>query len=93
MLFHYRNFFFFFLIFCSTISNWALEFKKWTPTISVVIYKGTPAVRKKIFKEEVAGGQFNVLLTSYEYIMIDKSDLGKIEWNYVIVDEGHRFFF
>jgi SNF2 family DNA or RNA helicase len=22
--------------------------------------------------------------------MIDKSDLGKIEWNYIIIDEGHR---
>jgi SNF2 family DNA or RNA helicase len=74
----------------STLSNWAIEFKKWAPAISVVIYKGKPNTRKQVFKDEIAGARFNVLLTSYEYVMIDKSDLSKIEWNYIIIDEGHR---
>lgn len=74
----------------STISNWALEFKKWAPDISLVIYKGKPQVRKQIYRDEIAGGMLNVVLTSYEYVMLDKSDLGKLEWNYIIIDEGHR---
>jgi len=74
----------------STLSNWAIEFHKWAPTVNVVIYKGKPQTRKQIYKEEVVGAKFNVLLTSYEYVMLDKSDLGKLEWNYIIVDEGHR---
>jgi ATP-dependent helicase STH1/SNF2 len=74
----------------STMSNWVLEFKKWSPTITVVVYKGKPQTRKQIYKDELAGGTFNVLLTSYEYVMLDKSDLSKLEWAYIIIDEGHR---
>jgi len=54
----------------STMSNWVLEFKKWSPTVTVVVYKGKPQTRKQIFKEELAGGTFNVLLTSYEYVIL-----------------------
>eukprot|EP01114_Cavostelium_apophysatum_P002760 TRINITY_DN1244_c0_g1_i1.p1 TRINITY_DN1244_c0_g1~~TRINITY_DN1244_c0_g1_i1.p1 ORF type:complete len:1348 (-),score=431.50 TRINITY_DN1244_c0_g1_i1:91-4134(-) len=74
----------------STLSNWALEFHKWAPPVTVVIYKGDPKVRKQIFQEELQATQFNVCLTSYEYVMLDKSHLSKIEWNYIIIDEGHR---
>ena len=55
-----------------------------------VVYKGPPAIRKNIFKEEVEPGHFNVLLTTYEYIMKDKSVLKRMPWEYIIVDEGHR---
>eukprot|EP01119_Soliformovum_irregulare_P000784 TRINITY_DN10578_c0_g1_i3.p1 TRINITY_DN10578_c0_g1~~TRINITY_DN10578_c0_g1_i3.p1 ORF type:complete len:1288 (-),score=409.11 TRINITY_DN10578_c0_g1_i3:19-3882(-) len=74
----------------STMSNWILEFQRWAPAIKLVIYKGKPAARKQIYREEMAGGTFNAVLTSYEYVMLDKSDLGKVEWDYIIIDEGHR---
>jgi SNF2 family DNA or RNA helicase len=34
--------------------------------------------------------RFNVLLTTYEFIMKDKASLRKLQWQYIIVDEGHR---
>jgi hypothetical protein len=74
----------------STLSNWVNELSKWTPDMIKVVYKGTPPVRKQMYKEEVEGGQFNVLLTTYEYIMKDKAQLKKFQWQYIIVDEGHR---
>lgn len=37
-----------------------------------VVYKGAPEFRKRLFKDEVEAGHFNVLLTTYEYIMKDK---------------------
>jgi ATP-dependent helicase STH1/SNF2 len=74
----------------STLSNWVNEFKKWAPDLVVVIYKGAPQARKDIFKHEMASFQFNVLLTTYEYIMKDKHILRKYDWQYIIVDEGHR---
>ena len=74
----------------STLSNWVNEFRKWAPDVVLVTYKGVPQLRKDIFREEMASGQFNVLLTTYEYIMKDKAVLRKFGWQYIIVDEGHR---
>ncbi|KDO33058.1 hypothetical protein SPRG_01873 [Saprolegnia parasitica CBS 223.65] len=74
----------------STLSNWVNEFRKWAPDITLVVYKGHPQARKDIYRLEMASVQFNVLLTTYEYIMKDKHVLRKYDWQYIIVDEGHR---
>lgn len=74
----------------STLSNWVNEFAKWLPAAIVVCYKGTPQQRKQLYRDEVADGHFNVLLTTYEFVIRDKGSLKKIAWQYAIVDEGHR---
>lgn len=73
----------------STLSNWLLEFEKWTPSIIVVSYKGSPNMRRSA-ASQIRGGKFNVVLTTYEYVMKDKSVLSKVRWRYMVVDEGHR---
>ncbi|CAJ0843474.1 2469_t:CDS:10, partial [Entrophospora sp. SA101] len=74
----------------STLTNWTIEFEKWAPSVIKCVYKGTPSARKELQKEYVKHINFQVLLTTYEYIIKDKSVLGKVKWVYVIVDEGHR---
>lgn len=43
-------------------------------------------------RERIVHQKFNVLLTTYEYLMNkhDRPKLSKIHWHYIIIDEGHR---
>lgn len=40
--------------------------------------------------QEVLSVKFNVLVTTYEFIMFDRSKLSKINWMYIIIDEAQR---
>ncbi|OAA78138.1 SNF2-family ATP dependent chromatin remodeling factor snf21 [Akanthomyces lecanii RCEF 1005] len=73
----------------STLTNWNLEFEKWAPSISRIVYKGPPNTRK-LQQEKIRQGRFQVLLTTYEYIIKDRPILSKIKWFHMIIDEGHR---
>ncbi|KAJ8098393.1 SNF2 family N-terminal domain-containing protein [Lipomyces tetrasporus] len=73
----------------STLTNWNLEFEKWAPTIRKVVYKGPPLARKAQ-QAAIRSGDFQVLLTTYEYIIKDRPILSRIKWIHMIIDEGHR---
>ena len=76
----------------STITNWALEFERWAPTLDVVVYKGTQQVRKDLFRSRIQKKPLNVLIIQYEMVMSapDLRMLKQIKWSYMVVDEGHR---
>ncbi|KAL1853772.1 transcriptional regulator [Paecilomyces lecythidis] len=73
----------------STLTNWNLEFEKWAPSVTRIVYKGPPNTRK-LQQQQIRWGNFQVLLTTYEYIIKDRPILSKVKWNHMIVDEGHR---
>jgi ATP-dependent helicase STH1/SNF2 len=73
----------------STLTNWNLEFEKWAPSVSRIVYKGPPNARKQQ-QDMIRRGNFQVLLTTYEYIIKDRPVLSKIKWFHMIIDEGHR---
>lgn len=74
----------------STLDNWKREFEKWTPEVKVLILQGAKEDRAKLINEEVLTSNFDVLITSYEMVLREKSHLKKFPWEYIIVDEAHR---
>lgn len=64
-------------VYSSVMSNWALEFDKWSPSVKKILYKGSPLARRAL-QNQVKSNKFNVLLTTYEYIIKDKSSLAKV---------------
>ncbi|KAG6366990.1 hypothetical protein INS49_001171 [Diaporthe citri] len=83
----------------STLSNWIAEFQKWAPSIPVLMYHGTPKDRENLRKTKLfpnldkmgkPTNRFPVVCTSYEMVIKDSSSLSRIQWEFIIVDEGHR---
>lgn len=73
----------------STLTNWNVEFEKWAPSIGKIVYKGPPPARK-IQQQQLRQNNWQVLLTTYEYIIKDRPVLSRVKWMHMIVDEGHR---
>ncbi|KAH9908638.1 SNF2 family N-terminal domain-containing protein [Xylariomycetidae sp. FL2044] len=86
----------------STLSNWQDEFNKWTPSIPFVLYHGTPQDRNDIFRDKIwkniskvgkerkPNEAFPIVCTSYEMVLRDAKSLSKVDWAFIVVDEGHR---
>ncbi len=58
--------------------NWKAELTAWLPSAKCVYYVGHKDDRARKFNLEVASLQFNVLVTTYEYIMRDRTKLSKV---------------
>lgn len=80
----------------STIHAWGDTFDHWAPDVNYVVYNGKEASRKIIRDYEllvdnnVKRPKFNVLLTTYEFILADSQFLSQIKWQFMAVDEAHR---
>ncbi|CAL5198820.1 unnamed protein product [Lathyrus oleraceus] len=76
----------------SVLPGWESEINFWAPSIHKIVYAGPPEERRRLFKERIIHQKFNVLLTTYEYLMNkhDRPKLSKVHWHYIIIDEGHR---
>ena len=73
----------------STLSNWMQEFSTWCPILKVILYSGSKEDRK-ILNQELTYSKFNVIITTFEYILRERKNLAKIKWRYIIIDEGHK---
>ncbi|KAL1320112.1 uncharacterized protein [Arachis hypogaea] len=76
----------------SVLPGWDSEINFWAPDVHKIVYAGPPEERRRLFKDRIVHQKFNVLLTTYEYLMNkhDRPKLSKIHWHYIIIDEGHR---
>uniref|UniRef100_A0A4W3KC91 Chromodomain helicase DNA binding protein 1 n=1 Tax=Callorhinchus milii TaxID=7868 RepID=A0A4W3KC91_CALMI len=79
----------------STLTSWQREIELWSPEMNVVVYLGDISSRNVIRTYEWMHPQnkrlkFNILLTTYEILLKDKSFLGGVNWAFIGVDEAHR---
>lgn len=74
----------------AVLVNWKSELHTWLPSVSCIFYVGGKDQRSKLFSQEVLAMKFNVLVTTYEFIMYDRSKLSKLDWKYIIIDEAQR---
>ena len=74
----------------STLQNWAREFERWTPDITTVVLTGTREERAELIGSRIIPQDFNILITSYEICLIEKSALKKLSFEYIVIDEAHR---
>ena len=58
--------------------------------LSAVYYVGHREERQKLFNQQVMQLKFNVLVTTYEFIMRDRAKLSKVNWQYIVIDEAQR---
>merc|ERR1711936_1167098 len=74
----------------STLANWMNEFKKWCPTLRAVCLIGDQETRNKFIRDTMMPGGWDVVVTSYEMILREKSVFKKFQWKYMVIDEAHR---
>eukprot|EP01047_Picozoa_sp_COSAG01_P074197 COSAG01_NODE_12324_length_1759_cov_1.365060_1_plen_180_part_10 len=83
-----------------TVDAWRREVLKWTPEIDAIVYVGNKTARQRIQEYEFyqAGKTgvrtkrpaFNILITTYEMLVMDKNVLHQFNWEFLAVDEAHR---
>ncbi|ORY62103.1 P-loop containing nucleoside triphosphate hydrolase protein [Pseudomassariella vexata] len=80
----------------SVIPAWCDTFNLWSPDLNYVVYLGNSDARNTIREHELISNgnakktRFNVLVTSYEYILQDADFLRSLKWQALAVDEAHR---
>ncbi|GAB5367241.1 hypothetical protein AAMO2058_001213000, partial [Amorphochlora amoebiformis] len=81
-----------------TLQNWKREVERWTDMNAIVYHDSGRKAARRIMeayefyypKMEKKAVKFNILITTYEIVQMDTSELAGIPWATLIVDEGHR---
>ncbi|KAJ1930665.1 chromatin remodeling complex Adenosinetriphosphatase [Tieghemiomyces parasiticus] len=74
----------------TTLHNWLSEARKWVPALDAFIFHGSKEDRPALVRERLGPVSFDLCITTYEMCLLHKSDLRKISWEYIVIDEAHR---
>lgn len=68
--------------------HWYYEVLKFTDDLKPFQYIGTAAERAAL-RTQLRSEKVDIVITSYETVRADIAELGKIDWLYCVLDEGH----
>lgn len=74
----------------STLINWEMEFKRWSPGFHILTYYGSANERKNKRIGWNKGNTFHVCITSYQLVVQDALIFRRKKWFYLILDEAHN---
>lgn len=74
----------------AVMTNWLREFARWCPELRTIHVHGTKEERQHQIENDLQAGNFDVCVTTFEVLMIERSSFLKFQWRYLIVDEAHR---
>jgi ATP-dependent DNA helicase len=65
---------------------------RFAPDIPCLLYHGDKTtregLRKKYFSKSQNSNTFPIVVTSYEIVMNDRKFLSKLQWKFIVIDEG-----
>ena len=64
--------------------------KKWLPELKVLLFYGDKQERKILTDVTLKKRDYDLVLTTYECAIIERSSLTKLNYEYLIIDEAHR---
>lgn len=73
----------------STLPQWESEQKKWCPFFSLLCVIGDQEEREQQL-EQMFTGKYNIVLTTYDVINLEFRKFNQYQFNYIILDEGHK---
>jgi SWI/SNF-related matrix-associated actin-dependent regulator of chromatin subfamily A member 5 len=74
----------------STLPNWTSEAERWCPSLRTFTLIGSKDERALLIDEVIKPRKFDLILTSFEGAIIEKSALRPVRWHCLVVDEAHR---
>ncbi|GJP53341.1 hypothetical protein CLOM_g12500 [Closterium sp. NIES-68] len=74
----------------STLGNWIKELTRFCPVLRAFKFHGNQEERAYQRTNLLQPGKFDVVVTSYEMVIKEKTAFRKLSWRYIIIDEAHR---
>lgn len=78
------------------LKQWLREIRSWYPSFRVAILHESARTNSlsKVSRSEIvrriSNSPSGILVTTYDHMRICKSDLLRVRWGYVVLDEGHK---
>lgn len=74
----------------STLQNWLNEINRFCPSLRGLILIGDKIARADTLNRLKRRKHWDVCITSYEMVLIERSTLKGLKWQYIVIDEAHR---